>query len=117
MRTSARSAAGRRPRWRPPDCSRNVSTCSASGHCAARAECLNGRVLVHGVFVPPRDALEELTSAVLSVRREVVVEAEQKRGFLRRRPDAPVPDVPPVLVDVPVDAMKLPITGFGNLAA
>lgn len=76
-------------------------------------------MLVHGVFVPPRDALDELIGAVRSVRREVVPEVEQKRGFLRRRAETPVADVdvPPVLLDVPVDAMKLPITGFGNLAA
>lgn len=75
-------------------------------------------MLVHGVFLPPRDALDELVRTVRSVRREIVPDDQPKRGFLRRKAEAAVAeDVPPVLVDVPVDALKLPITGFGSLAS
>lgn len=51
-----------------------------------------------------------------SVRREVVPE-QPKRGLLRRRAGVPVLDAPPVLVDEPVETLRLPITAFGNLAA
>jgi len=73
-------------------------------------------VLLHGVFVPPRDALEELVGVVRSGRREPAVEPEPKRGlFGRRSADVVAPQQPPVLIDVPIDSLRLPITSFGNL--
>lgn len=75
-------------------------------------------MLVHGFFVPPREALDELFASMHSVRRELLREEPRKRGFLRRQGEPSVPeDVPPVLLDVAVEALRLPITAFGNLAA
>lgn len=54
-------------------------------------------MLVNGAVVPPRAALEELAGVVGAHRRAVG------------------PGLPPVLVDVAVDDLRLPITGFGNL--
>ena len=79
-------------------------------------------MLVHGSFVPPRDALEELTKVVRAGRREPVPEPEPKRGLFGRRTgstsgSAPTPPPPPVLLDVPVPQLRLPITAFGNLTS
>ena len=75
-------------------------------------------MLVHGAFVPPRVALEELVDVVRSVRREPVAAPAEKRRLLRRRSaDEAAEPSGPVLVDVPVDALRLPITAFGNLTA
>ena len=76
-------------------------------------------MLVHGAFVPPRSALEELVEAVGSVRRVPEAAPAEKRGFLRRSRTSEVTasGAPPVLVDLPLDALRLPITAFGNLAA
>lgn len=54
-------------------------------------------MLVNGSFIPPRAALEELSEVVRATRRTV------DHGL------------PPVLVDVPVGGLHLPITEFGNV--
>lgn len=75
-------------------------------------------MLVHGAFVPPRDALEELSKVVRAGRREPAPEPEPKRGLFGRRAEvAPAPPAPPVFIDVPVAALRLPITAFGNLTS
>lgn len=73
-------------------------------------------MLLHGAFVPPREALAELVDVVRSGRREPVAEPPPRRGlFQRRAPEVVAPPGPPVLVDVPVEQLRLPITSFGNL--
>lgn len=48
-------------------------------------------------------------------RRDPNEEPDHKRGLLRRKHVAIAADVPPALVDVPVNLLKLPITEFGNM--
>jgi 2'-5' RNA ligase len=75
-------------------------------------------VLVNGAFVPPREVLEEVVAVVRAGRREHNVEATPRRGLLRRRAaEVVVPVGPPILVDLPVESLRLPITSFGNLIA
>lgn len=75
-------------------------------------------MLLHAVFVPPRDALVELLDVVRAGRRDPAAEAPAKRSRFLRRSAEPVPgDVPPVLLDVPIEDLRLPITSFGNLTA
>lgn len=79
-------------------------------------------MLVDGAIVPPRAVLEEIVAVVQSVRREVESEAEPepaaRRLFGRHKDGEPAPVVePPVLVDIPVALMQIPITEFGNVTA
>jgi 2'-5' RNA ligase len=76
-------------------------------------------MLVHGVIVPPRAALEAVDAVVRSVPVPggAVEAAASRAGLLgrigRHRAESAVPTV--MLEHVQVDDMHLPITGFGNL--
>ncbi|WP_457109660.1 2'-5' RNA ligase family protein [Marmoricola sp. URHA0025 HA25] len=81
-------------------------------------------MLVHGAIIPPTPVLEAVADAVRSVPEPVEASAApQSKGLLgrvaRHRASAAPVEVavaaPPVLEHVPVDVMRLPITGFGNL--
>ena len=78
-------------------------------------------MLVHGAIVPPRAALEAVDAVVRAVPVPLAQAATPAaKGLLGRlgkhRADtAEGADAPPMLEHVPLDEMRLPITGFGNL--
>jgi len=81
-------------------------------------------MLVHGAIVPPRAVLEALDDVVRSVPAPAgqgQAPGQPGRGVLgrlgRRRADDPVevPEVPPMLEHIPIEDMRFPVTGFGNL--
>jgi 2'-5' RNA ligase len=80
-------------------------------------------MLVHGAIVPPRAVLEALDEVVRSVpapvgrASEAAPQGRRLLGGLGRRRTDPVetPDVPPMLEHVPIEDMRFPVTGFGNL--
>jgi 2'-5' RNA ligase len=75
-------------------------------------------MLLHGAFLPPRAAIEEVLAVVRSVAPPVEEEAPVPKGLFGRRHKhrsegpAVLPDPLDLLV---ADSMSLPITGFGNL--
>lgn len=80
-------------------------------------------MLVHGAIVPPRAALAAVDAVVRSVPVPAVAPepaaAPSSKGLLgrlgRHRADVPEDAGPVMLEHVPVDDMRLPVTGFGNL--
>ena len=81
------------------------------------------RMLIHGAIVAPRSVLEAVADLVRSVPEpvEAMPASQAKAGLLgrlgRRRADEtePVANAQPMLEHVPVEQMRFPITGFGNL--
>jgi 2'-5' RNA ligase len=82
-------------------------------------------VLVHGAFIPPRPVLEAVAAVVRSVPAPAPAVDDQPsppkgiRGRLGRHrgddEDSSVAAAPAVLDHVPVDLMRFPVTGFGNM--
>ena len=75
-------------------------------------------MLIHGAIVPPRAVLEAVDAVVRSVpvplEGAAAPASKSLRGRLgRHRADRA--EVPVMLEHVPVDEMRLPVTGFGNL--
>src|SRR5215218_1757787 len=83
--------------------------------------CEDAAMLVHGAIIPPRTVVEAVAAVVRSVPEPAqAVAAASPRSRLgrlgRHRTHAESPVADPVMLEhVPIDDMRLPITGFGNL--
>ncbi len=78
-------------------------------------------MLLHGAFLPPAAVIEEILAVVRSVDQHIAVEEPpEARGFFARRGHrkgpSGVPVAGPEMLEVLLtDAIRLPITAFGNL--
>lgn len=70
---------------------------------------------MHGAFVPPREFVEEIVTAVDAVRAPASVEEASPRRFGFRRASATIEDTPPIFEALPYREVRLPVSGFGNL--
>lgn len=77
-------------------------------------------MIIHCAIVPPRAALEAVDAVVRSVpvpgEPAAATDTKGLLGRLGRHRAEPAPVETPVMLEhVPVDDMRLPVTGFGNL--